>query len=558
VNGILGGNTTFGTISTLGLYTAPATIPANSTVTVTATSQADSTKSASATVTLSAVSVSLTPAGPISLAVGAQQQFSATVTGSSNTGVTWTASAGTIDSTGLYTAPATVTTAPQNVTVTATSLADPGMAASVSVSVHIVVTLNGSATDTIGVGANRQFTASVTGNSNQSVNWSVSSGAGNGTIDQTTGLYIAPQTVPSPATVTITGVSQFDLTQIVTASVTISATDPLGTVSNIQTFTGSSCPAAPDGTLANATCYSMTVSCGDVADWTTYLKVNQPTATPVGTVIFGTGTGGSSLYDTNFVFGSTAVGNVLAANYTTVQVSFGDPFTSTQPDGWLTGPGGVRRLACRYATIANWVYQNIHNANASAPFCGTGNSGGAGALTYAIWHYGLDSIFSMVELSSGPPMARIDQGCICQPAVPVTATCSGQASKTIDMCYGTSDAGIIDPAYGVDAAGNATNPICTNAVNSGSTTNQSLFQSDSILNSATDTRDFAHTDVHVLFGWQDNSAAIAQAWTWGLNLRSPSTLKGDACVADAPHAIADVLDGAQTIASDIVTNCTLH
>src|SRR3981081_1225062 len=56
-------------------------------------------------------------------------------------------------------------------------------------------------TDTIGVGANLQYTAAVTGTSNQTVQWSVS-GQGAGTIDANTGLYIAPQTVPSPATVT--------------------------------------------------------------------------------------------------------------------------------------------------------------------------------------------------------------------------------------------------------------------------------------------------------------------------------------------------------------------
>lgn len=52
VNGLTGGNSTVGTISSAGLYTAPATVPSPATVTVTATSQADTTKSASATVTI--------------------------------------------------------------------------------------------------------------------------------------------------------------------------------------------------------------------------------------------------------------------------------------------------------------------------------------------------------------------------------------------------------------------------------------------------------------------------------------------------------------------------
>src|SRR5437588_11923335 len=85
----------------------------------------------------------------------------------------------------------------------------------------IVVTVSPK-TDTIGVGANLQYTATVTGTSNQTVQWSVS-GQGAGTIDANTGLYIAPQTVPSPATVTITATSLADTTQRGTATTMVQA-----------------------------------------------------------------------------------------------------------------------------------------------------------------------------------------------------------------------------------------------------------------------------------------------------------------------------------------------
>jgi len=64
------------------------------------------------------VSVSPTTA---TLASGATQQFTATVTGTSNTAVTWTASSGSIDGNGLYTAPTVKSQA--SVTITATSQA---------------------------------------------------------------------------------------------------------------------------------------------------------------------------------------------------------------------------------------------------------------------------------------------------------------------------------------------------------------------------------------------------------------------------------------------------
>jgi len=52
VNGVLGGNTTVGKITTTGFYKAPMTVPSPSVVTVTAVSQADPTKSGSASVTV--------------------------------------------------------------------------------------------------------------------------------------------------------------------------------------------------------------------------------------------------------------------------------------------------------------------------------------------------------------------------------------------------------------------------------------------------------------------------------------------------------------------------
>ncbi len=60
VNGVTGGNTTVGTISTGGLYTAPTTPPAQPTVQITAVSVQDPTQSASATLTVA----TLPPAAP--------------------------------------------------------------------------------------------------------------------------------------------------------------------------------------------------------------------------------------------------------------------------------------------------------------------------------------------------------------------------------------------------------------------------------------------------------------------------------------------------------------
>ena len=79
----------------------------------------------------SSVAIAVSPT-TANLTSGGAQQFSATVTGSTNTAVTWTASAGSISSSGLFTAPIVSTNA--TVTVTATSVADSTKSASASVS----------------------------------------------------------------------------------------------------------------------------------------------------------------------------------------------------------------------------------------------------------------------------------------------------------------------------------------------------------------------------------------------------------------------------------------
>src|SRR6202007_1461375 len=91
VNGVAGGNATVGTISSSGLYTAPAAVPSPAAVTVKAVSQADPTKSASAQVTITAVPLVSVTVSPTSatVATGGTQQFTATVQNASNAAVTW-------------------------------------------------------------------------------------------------------------------------------------------------------------------------------------------------------------------------------------------------------------------------------------------------------------------------------------------------------------------------------------------------------------------------------------------------------------------------------------
>ena len=80
----------------------------------------------------SVVKVSVSPASA-NLVSNQKQQFTATVSGTSNTGVKWSATAGSVDANGLYTAPAV--SAQTNLVVKATSSADLSKSASAAVTV---------------------------------------------------------------------------------------------------------------------------------------------------------------------------------------------------------------------------------------------------------------------------------------------------------------------------------------------------------------------------------------------------------------------------------------
>lgn len=179
-----------GSVTTGGLYTAPATA---GTYHVRASSQANPAVSDTASVTVSVGGGATVAVSPktVTLAPSANQQFSATVTGSANTSVTWSViepSGGSVTSGGMYTAPTTSGT----YHVKATSVADPSASdtATVTVSGGTVTVSVSPKTVTLAALASQQFSATVTGTPNTSVTWTVDE-AGGGSVTSG-GLYTAP------------------------------------------------------------------------------------------------------------------------------------------------------------------------------------------------------------------------------------------------------------------------------------------------------------------------------------------------------------------------------
>jgi hypothetical protein len=185
--------------------------------------------------TIGTIRVIVSPA-TASLVSGSTQLFTASVRDTSQTGVTWTASAGRISSAGLFTAPTVA--AAMAVTVTATSTADPSVSGSALVSVAPASTNALRITTTSVPGATTGVTYSATlaaTGGNAPYQWSMSAGA----LPQ--GLQLNSATGTISGTTSQSGTFQF--TAQVKDSSANTATQALSLLVSTQTSGGYDGPA---------------------------------------------------------------------------------------------------------------------------------------------------------------------------------------------------------------------------------------------------------------------------------------------------------------------------
>jgi uncharacterized protein (DUF1800 family) len=237
VNGVPGGNATYGTITGAGLYAAPTGVPAANAVAVRATSTAYPARFGEATITVTQVPVRLWGSSPATVPAGA---FTLRLNGAAfNEGAvalfggaalaTTRVSASELRARGSATAaqvgtqvPVVVVQSGLGATISETVLVavsgaspppEPGVTVSIAPTSVSLAPL-----------ATRAFTASVGGSSHTAVSWSVNGiGGGNGSVGtiSAAGLYAAPAVPPSPATVAVRATSVANPTAYAQASVTI-------------------------------------------------------------------------------------------------------------------------------------------------------------------------------------------------------------------------------------------------------------------------------------------------------------------------------------------------
>ena len=233
----------FGSITTAGVYTAPAAMPTPNTVTVQATYQSGTTSIVgSTTVTLqnpTPVLTSLTPASvntglPYTITLAgsgfvptSQVQFN----GTNATGAKY------ISATQFTLTGTTAAAAGSKISVTVVN-PNPGTATSGALTLSVLAAVSLTVTPanaTVRIGQTVTFAAHVTSATNTAVTWQVNGKTGGaaatGTIDAA-GVYTPPAVAPATPSVTITAVSVADPTK--SASVTLNLQNPVPVVTSLS------------------------------------------------------------------------------------------------------------------------------------------------------------------------------------------------------------------------------------------------------------------------------------------------------------------------------------
>ena len=251
-----------GTITSTGLYTAPITTGIYHVVATTADS-----RTGKSVVKVRKTVVSVSPS-PASVTAGGTVQFTATVTGPTDTSVSWSvqeAGGGSINAAGLYSA----TLNPGTYHVVATSNANVKKSATTAIAVGAPITITVSpATSKVDAcsGASVQFTAAFTGTADTRTAWSVQEANG-GTVT-TTGLYTKPAD-GSVGTFHVIATSLADTSKVVMATVTV-AERVLGVSVSPPTVT-----LQPNGTQQFSA--TVTTTCGAFISTAQTFSVNSRT-----------------------------------------------------------------------------------------------------------------------------------------------------------------------------------------------------------------------------------------------------------------------------------------
>ncbi len=275
-----------------------------------------------------------------------------------------------------------------------------------------------------------------------------------------------------------------------------------------------SCPAGP---VANTACKIVVVSCPEIRDLRASVRITEPAAgrPQRGTVVLGSGGNGGGFYAAQPPV-QAFVGELAAMGFRVVDRQW--------DGGWVTAEGGLKKQACRYATLLTWVHDKVHTGG---KFVATGNSGGSAEIGYALTAYGRGDILDVAIPTSGPPTARLDFVCQSQPSEEWTKMCASIIPK-----------GVIECVPGCMLGPN--NGVCKQ-VSATPTTEQLL--GDSVLHPGA-VLNYPKTKMFFLFGATDCGEPVPAGLAYATKVTSAKQIH---FVPNTPHALFSTQEGRDAV-----------
>jgi hypothetical protein len=286
----------------------------------------------------------------------------------------------------------------------------------------------------------------------------------------------------------------------------------LGTVKELP----EACPAGP---IANTTCRRLEVACPGLKPLSVQTRITEPPAGVAlrGTVVLGSGSGGFGFY------GGQEGGAVLIKDLAAIGFRCVD---RAWAGGWTTGEGGLKKEACRYATLLTWIHGHIHT---KGKFIASGNSGGSAELGYAITSWGRAGILDVAVVTSGPPTARLDYTCAKQPSPEWAALCASIVPPGVMECAKAPGC-TVPPTAG----------ICTQFTEPPT---PELLLNDSVANPKA-VLNYPKTRMYFLYGARDCAEPVPAGLTWATKVTSQKTIR---FVTKTPHPMFSTPEGREAI-----------
>jgi len=290
------------------------------------------------------------------------------------------------------------------------------------------------------------------------------------------------------------------------------AAAPLGKVQ----VSSDACPAGA-GPVARTDCRVLVVSCPGLKDLRAQVRITEPAADKQvrGTVVLGSGGNGAGFYGGQ-EGGQTLVRELAAMGFRVVDRAW--------DGGWPTQEGGLKKEACRYATLLTWIHSRVHTGG---KFAATGNSGGSAEIGYALTTYGRSAILDVAIPTSGPPVARLDYACVTQASPEWAALCSSIVPRGVMECVPGC---VLGPNNG----------ICKQV---GPQPTAAQLLDDSVVHPAA-VLDYPKTKLYFLFGALDCGEPVPVGLTFATKVTSEKVIL---FVPRTPHALFSTVEGREAI-----------